>query len=124
MYISKYEKEIYKENLVKSLEILNFSEGYIAHYNYGNYYYQNEKYSEAINEYNRALELKPPKGKECRIRINKALCILKSVDLENKEAKENIEILYKAREVLCEEGCANTDNQNGHSQEAEQLKKK
>lgn len=123
IYISKYEKGIYKENLVKILEILNYPESYIAHYNHGNYYYQNEKYTEAINEYDKALKSKPPKGKECRIRINKALCILKSVDLENKKAEENIEILYKAREVLCEQGCANTDNPNGHSKQAEQLKK-
>lgn len=122
MYISKYRKEIYKEGLVKSLKLLNFSERYIAHYNYGNYYYQTEDYEKAINEYNKALELRPPKGKECSIRINKALCILKSVDLKNKTAKDNIEILYKAREVLCEEGCANTDNSNGHSKEAEKLK--
>ena len=43
IYISKYEKGIYKENLVKILEILNYPESYIAHYNHGNYYYQNEK---------------------------------------------------------------------------------
>lgn len=123
IYISKYEKGIYKENLVKILEILNYPESYIAHYNYGNYYYQNEKYIEAISKYDKALESRLPKGKECRIRINKALCILKSVDLENKKAEENIEILYKAREVLCEQGCANTDNPNGHNKQAEQLKK-
>ena len=40
MYISKYNKGDYDKNLVKSLFVLNFSERYIAYYNYGNLLYQ------------------------------------------------------------------------------------
>lgn len=123
IYIFKYEKGEYSESLVKALKVVNFPESYIAPYNYGNLLYENGKYADAIEQYDIALASNPPKKKECSIRINKALCILKSVDLENKSAEDNIEILYKAREILCEKGCANTDNDNGHSPEAEKLKK-
>jgi len=120
--MSKYENGEYSENLVKILKVINFPESYVAPYNYGNLLYQQGKYSKAVNQYNIALQSRPPKEKECSIRINKALCILKSVDLEEKTLEDNIEILYKAREILCEKGCANTDNSNGHSKKAEKLK--
>jgi len=122
VYIFKYKNGEYSEKLVEVLNVINFPESYVAPYNYGNLLYQEGKYAEAVKQYNIALQYKLPKEKECSIRINKALCILKSVDLEKKTPEDNIEILYKAREILCEKGCANTDNSNGHSKKAEKLK--
>ena len=41
--ISKYENGEYDESVAKSLDFLNFTEGYIANYNYGNVLYKNGK---------------------------------------------------------------------------------
>ena len=70
MFISKYNKGIYEKNLVKSLFVLNFSERYIAYYNYGNLLYQIGYYEDAINEYKKALEFEIPKERVCDVRIN------------------------------------------------------
>lgn len=122
IFISNYNKEIYKEKMIKSLLILNISEPYIAHYNYGNVLYKNNNFDKAIEEYEKALKLFPPKKKECSIRINLALAMLGKVDEENKTKYENLEILEQAKEVLCEEGCANKTNDKGHSKKAQKLK--
>ena len=121
-FISKYDKNTYEIKLVEKLFLLNISEPYIAHYNYGNVLYKNNEFQQAIEEYQKALSLFPTKYKECKIRINLALAMLTEVDEKNKTNDQNIEILKDAREVLCEDGCANRDNNNGHSKDAEKLK--
>lgn len=95
---------------------------YVVHYNKGNNLYNNGDYVGAIREYEKALECFPPKYKECSIRINLALSMLKRI--ENDDSKENkLKILKEAREIICEDGCANKEDDNGHSKEAERLKK-
>ncbi len=109
----------------KPLQMFNITEQYIAYYNQGNIYYQEEKYIEAIDSYDKALAKKPPKGKECAIRVNKALAMLATIgDLYQDPAYVDIvlPILYEAKNVLLEDGCA-TEQSDGHSKEAEQLKK-
>lgn len=109
---------------VKPLLVFNWMEPYIAHYNQGNLYYKNDRFEDAIASYERALELYPPEKKECAIRINLALAMLGTMD-EDYSAPEHVdtslEILRGAREILLEDGCA-TENGDGHSETAEQLK--
>lgn len=122
IFISKYNDGEYKEKDVKKLFILNITQPYIAHYNYGNVLYKNGDYDGAISEYEKALKAFPPEKKECSIRINLALAILSKIDV-NEGKEEAIKKLNKARDVLCEDGCAHKNDDNGHSKKAEKLKK-
>jgi len=70
IFISKYNDGIYDVNDVRSLFILNAFERYTAHYNYGNILYYNNDFDGAIDEYEKALTLSPPKDKEEDIRTN------------------------------------------------------
>ena len=121
--ISKYNKQVYHTSTAP-LFVLNFYEQYIAHYNAGNMYYKNGEYSNAIKEYEKALEEKTPKFKECCIRVNLALSMIGLID-EDYDAPENIDAtidqLREARSVLLENGCA-TEDGDGHSGTAEKLK--
>ncbi len=123
-FLINYRKEKYNINSIKILAFANFSESYIYHYNQGNLFYKNGKYKEAINEYYKALEKYIPKGKECSIRINLALAKIATIEDINSEEdrQKNIDTLLSARNVLCEKGCANSNDNNGHSEEAEKLK--
>ena len=109
---------------VKPLLTFNWSEPYIAYYNQGNVYYKDDSFVDAIASYEKALELNPPEKKECSIRINLALAMLGTM-AEDYSASENVDtslqILKEAREILLEKECA-TENGDGHSKTAEQLK--
>ena len=124
-FINDYEKGKYDLKIIGVLSFPNLSQSYIYHYNRGNALYQTEKYEEAIDEYYKALNSRMSEKEECSVRINLALAKLKTLDdLENEDNKEkNIAILKSARNVLTEKGCANDKDDNGHSKEAEQLKK-
>lgn len=124
--ISKYNNGEYEENDAKALTYLNFLQSYVANYNYGNILYQNGEYEKAIEEYKKALNGNAPKYKECNIRINCALAICKTVQVDENdpESIENAINTYEsAIDVLTEEGCANENDNNGHNQNAEQLKR-
>lgn len=99
---------------------------YVVNYNQGNILYQNGEYESAIEEYKKALNSIAPKYKRCKIRINYALTICKTVEVnENDEdsIRKAIKTYERAINVLTEEGCANENDNKGHSQKAEQLKK-
>ena len=124
-YISKYETGDYEETGFENLFFLNIQEPYIAHYNRGNILYKDRKYDDSIEEYERALKLCKSKKKECSIRINLALAKLAKIDKdysseENKD--KTLSILSDAKNVLCEKGCANRNDDNGHNKTAEKLK--
>lgn len=124
--INNYNKGKYSDSQAKLLTFLNFPEGYIANYNYGNILYQNGEYEKAIEEYKKSLKGFIPKNKECNIRINYALAICKTVSVDEKDKNSinnAIEKYESAIDVLTENGCANKNDSNGHSQKAEQLKK-
>ena len=124
-FISQYNNKEYNESIVEKLLFLNIYQPYIAHYNYGNVLYNNGKYNQAIEEYKRALNLFPPQYKECPIRINLALSILKGLHTEPKndnDINEDISILEEAKHILCEKGCAHEDDNNGHNRQAQRLK--
>lgn len=108
---------------------LNFPEGYVPYYNLGNMYYKDEKYDEAIASYKKALNQWVPKKKECSIRVNLALAMIKKIDFESLKSSKDVDAaimqLQAARNILTAKGCAEPakDSWNGHSKEAEQLKK-
>ena len=125
-FISQYKKENFdKASIAQVKNLRPFS--YISRYNSGNYNYKMGMYDEAIKEYQKALKLFPPEKKECSIRINLALAMLKKINLDDIETEEDIDEviaeLEQAKEVLLEDGCANRYDNNGHSEEAEKLKK-
>ncbi len=124
--IRKYNNGEYAKGQAKALTYINFPQKYVANYNYGNILYQNGEYESAIEEYKKALSGAVPKYKECNIRINYALAICKTVQVNesNQESIRNaINIYESAIGVLTEDGCANKKDSNGHSQKAEQLKR-
>ena len=124
--IAKYNNNEYSEKLAQSLMFLNFPQGYIAKYNYGNILYKNGKYEDAIEKYKEALNYWIPRDKECSIRINYALAICKTVQVDENDAESiqnAIETYESAIDILTEKGCANKNDNNGHSVDAEQLKK-
>lgn len=103
---------------------LGFMEPWIEPYNLGNSYFKQKKYDKAIEEYDKALEIKTlPEKKECDVRVNKALSLVIPIDTDN-VTKENrrsvIELLQEAMDVLTEDGCA-TDDGDGHDEEAQTL---
>lgn len=124
--INDYNNNKYFEEQGNVLLFLNFPESYVANYNYGNILYQKQEYEKAIEKYRDALKSFVPKYKECKIRINYALSICKTVKLDEynqDEIKDAIEKYELAINVLTEKGCANITDDNGHSKEAETLKK-
>lgn len=123
VFISKYEKREYDNKILDVLKIVNIYQPYIAHYNDGNKSFKLGDYEEAIDEYKKALNLFPPEKKECSIRINLALAMIRAVEDENEADVDDIlSVLSEAKDVLCEDGCANRNNNKGHSKKAEQLK--
>ena len=124
--ISKYNNGEYSTSIGKTLTTLNFPQSYVANYNYGNILYQNGEYEDAIDQYKIALNVSIPEEKECKVRINYALALCKTVELDESSEEsilKAIQIYESAIDVLTENGCANKDDNGGHSKEAEQLKK-
>ena len=124
--INNYEKGKYSDSQAKALTFLNFPESYIANYNYGNIFYQNGEYEKAIEKYEESLKGFIPKNKECNIRINYALAVCKTISVNEKDQSsinKAIEKYELAIENLTQKGCANKNDDNGHSQKAETLKK-
>ena len=123
IFINKYNSGEYSENESKLLTIINFPEAYIAEYNYGNILYKNKEYKRATEKYKKALNTYVPRNKECNIRINYALSICNMVDLYESTVEDKIKMYESAIEILVEDGCANREDSNGHSEQAEKLKK-
>ena len=118
--INKYKEGMYLENDAKLLTNITFQKSYISNYNYGNILYQNGEYERAILEYEKALKNIISSKKECKIRINYALAICKTVQVDesNQESISNAIKTYKeAIEVLVEKDCYK------HNEDAQRLKK-
>lgn len=123
-FITKYNNGEYNEKSLSFNEFLNFFQSYVVYYNKGNAFYKNNYYEEAISEYNKALNCNSPKYKECKIRINLVLAMIKNIEGKDQVTVDEIlEVLEKSKDILCEEGCADYNNEEGHSQDASQLKK-
>lgn len=123
--ISKYENGEYSEKYAKDLTFLDFSQTYVADYNYGNVLYNNGYYERAIEQYQKALDGFVPRYKECNIRINYALAICKTVKIDEDDpdsVEKAIQKYQTAIDVLTEEECAHKNDSNGHNKKAQKLK--
>lgn len=119
--INKYNKRVYEFN---KLWFLGFTQPYISSFNKGDILYKKVEYEMAIAQYDDALAKYPTKAAECDIRVNKALAMLKLVDvtINNKDDIDPIiDQLLLVEEVLTEKGCANVDMETGHDEEAQIL---
>lgn len=132
LFLKEYREGNWNQEKEEMLLNLNFPERYLPYYNLGNIAYEKGDYDEAIVKYEEALSRRPGFYKEernCRVRVNLALSMVKQIDLSDlstdKKVKTVIKQLQAARAVLTEDGCANpkVGVYDGHSQEAEQLKK-
>lgn len=106
------------------LQMFNWTEPYVAYYNEGNLYYQQDDYVNAVEAYSKALEMNPPEEKECSIRINMALAMVASLGDLYKDplyAESCLSVLKDARATLLDGGCA-TEDGTGHNTTAEKLK--
>lgn len=109
----------YNSKLVKLLYVLNINESYIAYYNDGNISYKKGDYDSAITSYEEALERKPPRKRVCDVRINMSLAIIYNINTNDKKYINSE--LEEAKKVLYKDGCANIDDDNGYSEDAEKL---
>ena len=119
--IKNYKKEKYEFN---QLGFLGFTEPYINPYNRGNIFYSLGDYDRAIAEYDLALSYNPPEPADCMIRVNYALALIAPIDpdkINEDNLEEVLDILDEARDILCEDGCAN-DKGTGHYDPAQTLK--
>ena len=131
LFLVNYGRENYAEYPEKLLSPMVFGDNYVVPYNLGNAAYQRQDLELAERYFRSALEARPPEEeKECAVRVNLALAMLHrfsfdTLDLQDEEeTAAALEVLYAARAVLTETGCAceSADAWNGHSPEAESLK--
>lgn len=97
----------------------------VINYNNGIKYFKEADYAEAENRFMWALNTKPTKNRDCKVRINYALSITtpitpESVDYTN--LNENIDRLLYARSILTDNDCAHENDTKGHNKKAQTLK--
>lgn len=118
--IWNYNNNIYNTTLIKLLYPFNINQAYIVYYNDGNLLYKKEKYTEAIEKYNKAITKNPPQNKICDIRINLSLAMIKEID-NSYDYKAAYDQLEDAKNNLYNNNCANSVDSSGYSQDAEKL---
>ena len=92
-FIANYPEKDQEYRLVL-LTVLNLYEPYIAHYNYGNYYYQKEQYEDAAKKYRKALEYDIPLNRVCSVEINLSLSLMKQAEeLKETDSSKSLELL-------------------------------
>ena len=90
-----------------------------------NEYYDSYKYSNAADEYNKALSYPVPDGEECAIKVNLVLAKIALVNFDNvqeADLSDTIDLLSDCIDLLCEDGCAHKNDENGHDSTAQELK--
>lgn len=98
---------------------------YTKPYNGGNERYEQSEFEAAEEKYSIALSNNPDKDKDCDVRVNYALAIVKQVDpkkVDESNYKETIERLEAAKKILLDNGCAHDEDENGHDKDAQTLK--
>ena len=129
VFLASYNSGKYSDTIPHALQKVNIPEGYLPYYNAGNVAYKEGDYDTAIGEYKRALECAPSEKKECPIRINLALAMCHKIDFDHLDSEKSrasaVRQLKAARKILVEDGCAcpEVGKADGHSEEAEKLKK-
>lgn len=126
-FVNEYNSGVYNLTQEEKLLKLNIVESYKPHYNLGNVCYKKGDYNAAITYYQDALKNHPTEKDECLIRINLALAMCNTIDFQRLDSDEKVQtalfILYKARDVLTEKGCASpNEGEKGHNADAQQLK--
>lgn len=102
---------------------LGFMEPWKEPYNLGTNYLRQRKYTEAIEQFDKALTHVIPDDSECEVRINKALAMTLPIQEElvnDRNLDEVITKLEEAEQVLLEKGFAAEDG-NGEYEDAQQL---
>lgn len=133
-FVDSYANGSYNAAIPNTLTYLNFPDPYLPYYNFGCATFMMGSYDYAAGAFLEALENEPPHdepypSKECQVRINLALALTRPLDVKHwkteSERQALIRILTEARGYLTEDGCANPakDVFDGHSEDAEQLKK-
>ena len=87
-------------------------------------YYSNRNMIKNYKKENLALSYNPPEPADCMIRVNYALALIAPIDpdkINEDNLEEVLDILDEARDILCEDGCAN-DKGTGHYDPAQTLK--
>ena len=132
LFLRDYDQGEFVDEREEGLLRLNFPERYLPYYNLGNAAFKRGDYKEAVVRYEQALARHPgiyQEEKDCRVRINLALSMVKQLDLDDLDSEEKVadavKVLLAARDILTENGCANPQAGvfDGHSEDAEQLKK-
>ena len=125
-FVSAYNRGEFKTEAESKLLKYNFPESYLPYYNLGNAAYKQGDYNAAVGHYTEALKQHPTEEKECDIRVNLALSLCNTIDFNNLTSQDKIDtalfILYKARDILLEKGCATDEGEPGHDADAQQLK--
>ncbi len=139
---SMEDEERYVQMEEDVLEVLPY-DAYIMNYNLGNAHYKDGDYSKAQIYYEKCLEYELPEGEECSVRINLTMTKIQQIDFNTidagyeafkndeevdlealiKKIDEVIDQLKADRVILTEKNCAGAEDDNGHSKEAESLKK-
>lgn len=132
-FLDSYANGAYNASIPHTLTYLNFPEPYLPYHNFGCAAFMMGNYEYAAGAFSEALEHDPPHdepypSRECQIRINLALALTRPLKLRwssEEERQTLIQILTTARGYLTEDGCANPEKDvfDGHSEDAEQLKK-
>ena len=118
-FIKNYPDTFNQEYRLLLMSIFNIYEPYVADYNYGNYYYKEERYAEAVEKYKKALNRNVPRGKICDIEINLSLSLMQLA--LRSETEDAIEYLNEAKTHLKQ--CINLDLDDIIEKEQEELEK-
>ena len=125
-FVKAYDLEEYLTENEEKLLFINTPESYLPYYNMGSVAFENRDYNSAVGYFTKALSLFPLGQKECDVRINLALSICYSIDFQHLESQERVDtallLLYKARDILLENGWANEDPELARDADAQKLK--
>ncbi|MCR5670346.1 MAG: tetratricopeptide repeat protein [Butyrivibrio sp.] len=125
-FVKAYEAQNYNTEKEEKLLGMNFPESYVPYYNLGDAAYKRGDYTSAVSYFTKALGLYPTKERDCLVRINLALSLCNTIDFANLDSQDKVDtalfILYKARGILLEKGCATNEGEPGHNADAQKLK--
>ncbi len=117
-----YHNRVYRDDLINTLYIANLTEREVAYYNHGNILFKQGKYEEAKARYEKALTYVDEKNKHaCPILNNYAATLVYLADGDTKE--EIIAELENAKNQLYRYGCAGEGEEDGSSQNSDNLEK-
>ncbi|HAE16878.1 MAG TPA: hypothetical protein DCG51_10065 [Erysipelotrichaceae bacterium] len=123
VFVNGYHDSRYLDDTESRLLNVNFPQGWLPYYNLGNSAYMQGNYDKAIMLYEEALAEGPRHPAACSVRVNLALAMLQKINFEQDDSESIMKQLLAARAVLTEDGCAGETEPDGHSPEAEELKK-